>query len=186
MTHEALRRFLICPLWAYIEANWRPEALTSDVRAAYALEAKAMELAARFEAREFDESFDESMAHEIAQSLRVRWLEFIAHAAGPYLYHVIPKQHAQRVSAPKGKRRGWPLYLSAEHVAPTIATLPAGHTYEDIIAALCDRARRSVPANRRAPPGDPDATAKRAYLDAIASGQTTPLRSKRRSERDQP
>lgn len=175
LMHEILRQHLINPLWAYIEAYWRPARVTSDVQAAYALEDDASKLAELFEE---GHPFDESVADAYAACLRLRWLEFIAHAAGPYLSHVVPMQHAQRVAAPKGKRRGWPLYVSGDDVAKTIAALSAGHTYEDIIDALCKHAQASVPAGRRAPTGEPEAAAKRAYLDAIASGKAQPLRAR--------
>lgn len=178
--HGPLRQFLIRPLWAYIEAHWRPGAVTSDVQAAYALEAAAADLADKFEE---GCPFDDSVADAHAQALRLRWLEFIAHGCGVYGYHELPKRHAQRVAAPKGKRRGWSLYVTADDVAPVARALAARHTYEDIIAALCEHAERGAPPERR-PKGEPDAAAKRAYDDAVAARKIPRLRSKRRSERD--
>lgn len=172
--HVTLRRHLIGPLWAYIEAHWRPAVVTADVQAAYALEAEASKLAELFDE---GHPFDESVAAGYADRLRLRWLEFIAHGAGPYVYHLVPEQHAQRVAAPKGKRRGWPIYVTEDDVAPTIASLPTNRTYEDTIDALCQRARANVPAGRRHPPGEPEAAAKRAYLNAVASGKVRPLRA---------
>lgn len=162
-----LRNDLIAPLWAYVDAYRDPGGGSNGVHviAAHALIERIESIAERF-----DDGFppDESAA----DSLRLAWLEFIAWGAGYFMYWRVPREHAQRVSAPKGKRRGWSQYISAADVAQVRAEALA--TYEDEIAALCDRARRNVPADMRPPSGEPDAAAKRAYASAKDAGLIRP------------
>jgi len=171
MIYDPLQRFLIYPLWAYIEAYWEPPGQAAHLLAAYALEAEAAKLADLFRERH---PFDESVADLHAQSLRLLWLEFIAHGAGHFMAYRVPRMHAQRVAAPKGKKRGWPRFLSDEDVVATVAAASPGATYEDLIFDLCDRARANVPAGKSSPPGDPGAAAKRAYRAAVQSGRIRP------------
>lgn len=161
MLHVSLRRDLLQPLAEYVADHWAPpDVATTDVKAALSLAERVEVLADRIEE---GAPFDESVSSEVAAALRLAWLEFIAHGAGVYLYWVVPRQHAQRVNAPKGKLRGWPRFISIEDVAAVVAQGGDAATYDERIAALCERAQSKVPRDRRPPPGEPEAAAKRAY-----------------------
>lgn len=161
LLHEPLRDEVLARLLEYVGDQWStPAGATTDVRAALALIELLAPLADRFEE---GHPYDETVAAEVAAALRLAWLEFIAHGAGYYLYWVVPNQCAQRVNAPKGKRRGWGLVITQTVVAEALAHCGSNATYDEKIEAICDRARSSVPAGMRMPGGSPESAAKRAY-----------------------
>lgn len=170
MLHEPLRREVLARLWEYVGDHWSTSGrTTTDVRAALALIELLAPLADRFEE---GHPYDETVAAEVAAAIRLAWLEFIAHGAGPYLYWVVPNEYAQRVNAPKGKRRGWGLVITQTVVAEALAHCGSDATYDKKIEAICDRALSSGPAGMRMPGGSPESAAKRAYtvwLKAIKS-----------------
>lgn len=171
--HVPLRERLVKPVWAYVQAHWEPKTARADVLAAYELIDVAERLAERFEA---GRGFDASTFGAAARQLRLAWLWFIAHVAGPCVYWDAPRAAAQRTAARKGKRRGWPLYISEADVIEIERLHGGPRMYDHVIWALCDRAKERAKAAGHAPRGKPIAAATRAYDAAVKSGAIRPAR----------
>lgn len=173
MLHETLRREVLARLWEYVGDHWDgKKSTTTDVLAAFALIDRVEVLADRFEE---GHPYDETVAAEVAAAIRLAWLEFIAHGAGPYLSWVVPNEYAQRVNAPKGKRRGWGLVITQTVVAEALARCGSNATYDKKIEAICDCALSRVPDGMRKPGGSPESTAKRALTAWEQKALKSPL-----------
>lgn len=128
-----IRRHLMAPLSAYLDEHSRPGPQRTNVQAAERLHDKADRLADLLADRY---PFAPDEVTDRAETLRVAWLEFIAHAAGPMVYHDLVKAHWQRTTA--GRRpRGTAAALTPELLAERVKA-EGGHFPDWLAAALAD------------------------------------------------
>lgn len=129
-----MRGHLLGPLEAYIADRWRPPGpARSSVRAAERLHDEAARLVGMFEARH---PFGPDDAPAYAERLRLVWLEFIAAAAGPRVYHATVKSQTQRETAAR-RLRGAAAKLTPETLAERVRA--EGGQWRDWLAlALAD------------------------------------------------
>ncbi|MBI3156997.1 MAG: hypothetical protein HYZ20_16570 [Burkholderiales bacterium] len=129
-----MRRHLLAPVEAYIADRWRPgKAPSNAVLAAERVHEEAARLVHMFEVRH---PFGPDDAPAFAEPLRLAWLEFIATAAGPLVYHGAVKSQTQRETA--GRRlRGAAAKLTPEVLAERVRA--EGGQWRDWLAlALAD------------------------------------------------
>lgn len=128
-----IRAHLLRPLDAYMADHYRPgRSQTANVAAALELHSAAATLAT-----ELERGSDGRAAAAMVPGLRLAWLEFIAHGAGPMVYDGLMKARAQRRAAAK-EPRGAAAELTPEALAQRMKAKGLASLSQELAQAIGD------------------------------------------------